>query len=95
MSIENPVTDKEHEARWDAQTLAQAESIKADPSRLSAAQQAAKALADKQIEDQRAMRKVAGKKTDPAPRKMLGIKIAITSNNAPPKTSGFNVFQKI
>jgi len=98
MSMAEPVSDKEYQARWDAETLAQAESIKDDPSRLTAAQSAAKALADKQSEDAKSMRKVAGKSAnrDPAPSPNQGYQPPkTTAKPAPKKSGGYNVFQKI
>lgn len=64
MSIASPKTDKEYEARWDAETLANAERIKADKPRLSAAQAAAKAIVDERAKDAQSMRKVAGSKSN-------------------------------
>jgi len=50
--------------RWDAQTLAEAEVIKSNPARLSAAQGAAAQLANQKREEATAMNKVAKKKTN-------------------------------
>lgn len=52
-----------NQPEWDAQTLAEAEVIKADQSRMEAAKAAAAKLAAKKAEEQRAMNKVAGRKT--------------------------------
>ena len=95
MSLTNPQTDQEYQSRWEAETLAQAETIKDDPSRLQSAQAAAKVIADEKDKDQKSMCKIAGKKTrTPAPNQ--GTKGYSGPNNAPPKQSGgFNVFQKI
>ena len=79
MSLVEPRTDKEYEARWDAETLVNAERIKADPARLSTAQSAAKAMAAQQDEKQKALRKVAGKSTTD-PEQTKGIKKAVTTN---------------
>jgi hypothetical protein len=38
------MTEKQMEARWDAETLSNAEQIKSNPKRLAAAQKAAKVL---------------------------------------------------
>ena len=101
MSIAQPRTDEEYEARWDAETLANAERIKADPNRLSSAQSAAKALADQQTEDQKVMRKVA----KPAARREQAPQSNAGMGTTPPRKQpaatrreskgGFNVFQKI
>jgi len=64
MSIASPKTDKEYEARWDAETLANAENIKADKPRLSAAQAAARAIVDERAKDAQSMQKVAGTKSN-------------------------------
>lgn len=48
-----------HQAEWDARTLAEANVIKADPARKQAAESAAKQLADKEAEEAKAMRQVA------------------------------------
>lgn len=72
MMAEQPMTDKEWEAHYDAETLARAEAIKNDPARLAAAQkQAAKITAEKK-EEAEAMAKVAGKQKQPADAKSGG-----------------------
>lgn len=53
------ISDKEYEARWDAESLAKAEEIKADPSRLTAAQEAARKMAEEQRKNLKAINKVA------------------------------------
>lgn len=58
--IEEPKTDKEWQARMDADTLVQAEQIKADKARLAAAQREAKRLVEAKREEAAAMSKVAG-----------------------------------
>lgn len=82
------------ERRWraedDARTLAEAERIKEDAARMTAAKEAAKRMADEEMERTKAMRKVAGQKTPSQgsqPREGMG--------KPRPKNSGFNVFQKI
>jgi len=50
---------EEHQADWDAETLATAEVIKKDPGRLEAAKVAAEKKAKEQAEAANAMRKVA------------------------------------
>lgn len=107
MSLAQPRTDKEYEARWDAETLANAERIKADPSRLGSAQAAAKAIADQKDEDQKAMRKVAGRRgvtdkgvqggtRDAPPLKNPNGGIQQSYQSTPKGTSnGYNVFKQI
>lgn len=58
-------TDEDYQAEWDAQTLADAEQIKADQDRMARAGKAAKRLAEEKEKENRAMRKVAGKRTGP------------------------------
>ena len=53
------VDDAKWQAESDARTLAEAKRIMADNSRLTAAQIAAKVMADKEEEEAKAMRKVA------------------------------------
>lgn len=60
--IDEPKTDKEWQAQYDAQTLAQAEEIKADETRLAAAQAQAKKMVENKREEAKAMAKVAGKR---------------------------------
>lgn len=52
----------ENEPEWDARTLAEAERIKADPGRLSAAKSAVKTLVKKEQQELAAMKKVSGQK---------------------------------
>lgn len=61
MNGEVPMSDKELEATWDAETLARAEEIKLDKSRHTAAQKAAATMTEKKREEAKAMAKVAGK----------------------------------
>ena len=57
---------EEHEARWDAQTLAEAEVIRGDATRHAAAKGAAAKLAQEEAEKVKAMKKVAtGRKGKP------------------------------
>lgn len=60
--LEEPKTDKEWQARMDAETLAQAEKIKADKTRLDAAQAEATKMAADKREEATAMSKIAGGK---------------------------------
>lgn len=53
--------DSENQARWDAETLAQAKEIEMDPGRVEKAKIAAKKLAAQEDKRAQAMRKVAGK----------------------------------
>ena len=99
MSLARPSTDKEYEARWDAETLANAERIKADPGRLDLAQAAAKAIVDQKDEDQKTMRKVAGKKSKgsaPATQGFQNPKPAPKqAGTKGSNVSGYNIFQRI
>ena len=52
-------TDKDWEAIWDAETLARAELIKGNPTRLKAATKWAKVLAEEEKEETKAMQNVA------------------------------------
>lgn len=82
-----PKTEKEWEARYDAETLARAEVIKKDPQRLAAAQEQAGKMAEAETEEARALRKVANKKSSGTHTGQR--------RNATQKHSKFNVFQKI
>lgn len=53
---------KEYEAKWDAQTLAEAEAIKADKLRMKKAKTAAKELSKEADEKAKAMKKIANNK---------------------------------
>ena len=59
-SIGFPKTDADYEAKWDAETLAKAELIKNDASRLEKAQVAAGKIAEQEREEANAMARVAG-----------------------------------
>ena len=52
---------KENRPRWDAQSLAEAEKIKADPERVKAAAIAAKKMVEDSKKEAAAMQKVASK----------------------------------
>ena len=97
--IETPISEKEWQARCDAQTLGEAEVIKADKARHDAAQTAAAKLAAEKGEEKKAMVKVAGRKTAPNPKKAAGS--MPQGSKAPPsagtagRTSAFNVFEKL
>jgi len=62
-----PGPDK-YQARWDAETLAQAEEVKSDPKRLASAKKKAAALAEEQAKQVKTMKKIAGRKK-PSPAK--------------------------
>jgi hypothetical protein len=83
--LDQPVTEADWQAEDDARTLARAEVIKNDQSRLTKAQQAANKIAEREMKEASAMKKVAGRK--------------VTNTNGSQgskKPSGpYNVFQKI
>ena len=83
-----PMTEKQWQARDDAHTLARAEEIKADPTRMSNAQQAAKNMLEEQRKETQAIAKVArkGSRTNTTP----SVKRVKRST-----TDGLNVFRKI
>ena len=81
-----PKTEKEWQARYDAETLARAEVIKQDKSRLEAAQKAASEMAEDERKEANALSKVAGKKSRKSPD---GVKQKSST------VGTFNVFQKI
>lgn len=89
-----PVTESDHRARWDAETLAQAELIKDDPNRLDKAKSAAKVLADKEAKETKAMRKVAGKETTKRKEQKASSK-GTTGVIGKGAANNFNVFKKI
>jgi hypothetical protein len=97
------ITESEYRGEWDANTLAEAEQIKSNPQRLAAAQSAAKRLVDKENAEAKAMQKVAsgGTKGYPEPsqrgnrRPRRTSNKAITKNQMPVDSSGFNVFRNI
>lgn len=60
--LDEPKTDREWQARMDAETLAQAEKIKADKARLDAAQAEATKMAEDKQDEAAAMKKIAGAK---------------------------------
>jgi hypothetical protein len=83
MSAEVPMSEKEWEAHYDAETLARAEEIKSDEARLSAAQTQAAKMTEKKQEEAAAMAKVAGKKERP------------TGGQQGHETNPFNVGQRL
>jgi len=94
MSIEQPQSEAEWQAEYDARSLAEAEKIKNDPRRLQRAQTAAGRLAEKEKEEAKAMSKVAGRKSREIEMKDLRHRPA-TKEERDSKKSGFNVFEKI
>jgi hypothetical protein len=91
-----PLSDMDYEAKWDAQTLAQAETIRADPNRLNNAKTAAQRMASEQEENAKAMKKVAGKSIPGKKETALPGYTNPAKIDKPLKAgSGFNVFQKI
>lgn len=57
--IDEPRTEKEMQARWDAETLIRAKEIESDTSRLEEAQKAAVKLVEEKKEALKAVQKVA------------------------------------
>lgn len=88
--LEQPKSNDDYQAEWDAQSLAEAEKIKGDPARLEKAQTAAVRLAEEEREKANAMRKVAGRKRSSGAGSGGSKK---TSGKAMP--GNYNVFQKI
>jgi len=83
--VYKPKSDKEWQAENDANTLARANLITSDAERLSAAQDAAAQMAEKEKEEAAAMTKVAkGQKTRPA-----------REGTGQSPSRDFNVFEKI
>lgn len=72
MSIENPKTNADFEARGDAHTLAAANEILNDDKRLKAAQKAASILAKDQADHLAGLLKVAGKLGTAEGMKIIG-----------------------
>lgn len=60
--MEQPISEKDYRSRWDAETLAGAKEIEADPARLAKALTAATKLAEEDSKKARHMRQVAGRK---------------------------------
>jgi len=98
-----PISDKEWEARWDAESLAKAEEINADPSRKTAAETAARKIAEEKQKELSGINRVAnrGKGRETAEQSTQNRIITPSSKpktakkGAAPKTPGFNVFQNI
>lgn len=89
----------EHRAQWDAEILADAETIKADPKRLSAAKSAAERMAEEKREQANSMSKVAGRKkraSGSGTRKPKGDAKKVSFISTPQgNNTAFNVFQNI
>ncbi len=81
MMTDEPKSDAEWQAHCDANTLAGAEEIKADPTRMKAAQAQAVKMAEDKEEEAKAMEKVAGKATgSPNEKKASGRDLSGASN---------------
>lgn len=101
--MERPISDQEYRARWDAESLAKAEEIKADPVRFSRAKNAAVKIAEEKRKELTGINRVAkGAKTSKTTQESTQNRIIIP--NVKPKTvkrpgkrpgTGFNVFKKI
>lgn len=91
--------EKKWRAQDDARMLAEAEQIKQDQTRLDAARQAAKEMADEETERAKAMRKVAGRKTgggqSPTRPRDDRHSVASKSSQGSGTNNRFNVFKKI
>jgi len=94
LTTDQPQTEAQWQAEYDARSLAESEKIKNDPRRLERAQAAAGRLAEKEIEEAKAMSKVAGRKNREIEMKDLRHRPAIKEERDS-KKSGFNVFEKI
>ncbi len=96
----NEIPLSANEKRWqaesDAHTLAEAERIKEDKSRLDAAAEAAKRMAEEETERAKAMRKVAGRGSG---NRSAGSAKKSKSTKRQPDSRGasgkFNVFRKL
>jgi hypothetical protein len=82
-----PETEAEWQAEDDARALAQAEEIKSDKPRMDKARDAAKKMADEEAERARAMRKVAGQRTQHRSDRKQG--------EVQKPVNRFNVFEKL
>lgn len=81
--LDNPKSEKDWRAEEDARTLARAEAIKADNTRLSNARVAAEKMLESEREDVRLLSKVSGRRT------------AGGNNSRQRENGSFNVFQKL
>lgn len=84
--------DKKWRAEDDARTLAQSEVVKSDPERLNAAKEAAKKMAEEDMEKAKAMSHVAGIK---GTKKQDSSSVDSFKSDTPDKVKGYNVFKKI
>ena len=93
MSYPQPISaqDKKWRAEDDARTLAEAERIKVDKSRMDAASTAAKRMADEEAERTQALRKVAKKTTTIQKRSSTHRTIKKPAK----KPDSFNLFERI
>ena len=91
MSKKEDAYIKENRPRWDAQSLAEAEKIKADPARVKAAAVAAKQMVEDTKKEQAAMQKVASKaasKPAPASKPAAASKPSKAPSKSPSKSKG-------
>lgn len=84
---ETPLSDKEWQARSDAEALARANRISEDPKRLAAAKAAASKLAEEEKKDAAAMSKVAKGQKSRQPKQSNSLESVDIIN--------FNVFQNV
>jgi len=101
MSPSEVQREKEWQAEYDANTLAEAQVIYSDPARLKKAQEKAKKMAEDQREKANAMQKVAGAKKTPQGSTGMGVsstgkrRSGTGSGGSIKKSDNFNVFKKI
>jgi len=95
MVVDQPQTEAQWQAEYDARSLAEAEKIKNDPRRLERAQTAAGRLAEKEKEEAKAMSKVAGGRSRGISMDKLKHKPVIEKAATMPTKTGYNVFEKI
>ena len=92
-----PLND--NNARWDAETLAEAKTIESNPIRFNAAKIAAGRMAADQQERTNNLKKVSGSKKDTSastnPRKQTSMAPKPIAKPANGGGQGYNVFQKI
>ena len=99
------ISDRDWEARYDAESLAKAEEIKADPSRLNAAETMARKIAEEKEKELTGLNRVANRgkakrtaqestqnRTNVPKNKPKPIK---KTGTAPKASTRFNVFKKI
>jgi hypothetical protein len=101
MSIDRPISEKEWQARYDAESLAKAEEIKADPGRLNAAQTAAVKIAEEKAKELTGINRVA-KTVKTRKNNTESTPNGVKAPSGKPKTvkrakkgGSYNVFQRI